>query len=348
MLKNFYKGKKILITGHTGFKGSWLALVLNHFKADVYGIALKPYDKRGNLYNILNLKKIINSNYIDLRDLKKTKNILEKIKPQIIFHLAAQPLVLESYRNPLDTIESNINGLCNILDLSRNNRKLKSFLNVTTDKCYENNEHGKPFKETDRLGGNDIYSASKACSEILTNAYYKSFYENEKVGFSTARAGNIIGGGDFGADRIIPDFIESIQNNKILQVRSPSSIRPWQHILDVINGYLILMKKTFENPKTYTSFNFSPDYKKFQNVKYIVDNMSKILKFSKVKYARVNKNFKESKILKLNSFKAKKELNWSTKYNIDQTLESTANWYEAYIKNENMYDYSINEVESFF
>ena len=175
MLKGFYKNKKILVTGHTGFKGSWLSLVLKNFDAHVYGISLKPEDKRGNLYNILKLNQKINSYYIDLRDIKKLEKVIEKIKPDIVFHLAAQPLVFESYRNPLDTIESNINGLCNLLNILRNNKNLKSFLNVTTDKCYENNEVGKPFKESDRLGGDEIYSASKACSEILTKSYFKSF-----------------------------------------------------------------------------------------------------------------------------------------------------------------------------
>tara|TARA_B100001287_G_scaffold158610_1_gene133292 strand:- start:24 stop:1073 length:1050 start_codon:yes stop_codon:yes gene_type:complete len=348
MLKGFYKNKKILVTGHTGFKGSWLSLVLKNFDAHVYGISLKPEDKRGNLYNILKLNQKINSYYIDLRDIKKLEKVIEKIKPDIVFHLAAQPLVFESYRNPLDTIESNINGLCNLLNVLRNNRNLKSFLNVTTDKCYENNEVGKPFKESDRLGGDDIYSASKACSEILTKSYFKSFYSHNKIGFATARAGNIIGGGDFGMDRIIPDFIESIEKNKYLSVRSPLSIRPWQHIFDVINGYLLLMKKTFENGNNFDSFNFSPSYRKFQNVKYIVTNMSKILNFNKIKFSKVNKNFKESKILKLNSTKAKKKLGWTTQYNINETLEKTANWYLAYMKKHNMYDYSLNEVKKFF
>ena len=231
MLKNFYKNKTILVTGHTGFKGAWLSLVLHYFGADVHGISLRPYDRRGNLYKILGLKKIVKSNYLDIRNMKKLDKKLQQIKPEMIFHLAAQPFVIESYRNPIQTIESNINGICNLLESSKKNEKLKAILNITTDKCYENLEKGQPFKEIDKLGGLDIYSASKACSEILTKAYYKSFFE-KKINISTARAGNIIGGGDFGDDRIIPDLIDAVINNRYLEVRSPKSIRPWQHILD--------------------------------------------------------------------------------------------------------------------
>ena len=273
MISNFYRNKTVLITGHTGFKGAWLSLVLHSFGAKVHGISLKPYDRRGNLYKILGLKKIIKSNYLDLRNKAKLEKKINEIKPQMIFHLAAQPLVIESYKNPIATIESNINGLCNLLETSKKIKNLKAILNVTTDKCYENQEKGLPFKEDDKLGGLDIYSASKACSEILTKAYYKSFFE-KKINISTARAGNIIGGGDFGDDRIIPDLVHAIINNKYLEVRSPKSIRPWQHVLDVINGYLILMKKTYQSRYFFESYNFAPQTRKFSDVKFIVEGMS--------------------------------------------------------------------------
>ena len=285
MISNFYRNKTVLITGHTGFKGAWLSLVLHSFGAKVHGISLKPYDRRGNLYKILGLKKIIKSNYLDLRNKAKLEKKINEIKPQMIFHLAAQPLVIESYKNPIATIESNINGLCNLLETSKKIKNLKAILNVTTDKCYENQEKGLPFKEDDKLGGLDIYSASKACSEILTKAYYKSFFE-KKINISTARAGNIIGGGDFGDDRIIPDLVHAIINNKYLEVRSPKSIRPWQHVLDVINGYLILMKKTYQSRYFFESYNFAPQTRKFSDVKFIVEGMSKILNYNKINYSK--------------------------------------------------------------
>ena len=346
MLKNFYKGKKVVVTGHTGFKGAWLSLVLTYFGANVHGISLSPYDKRGNLYKILGLKKIIKSNYLDIRNINKLDKKLQEIKPQMIFHLAAQPLVIESYKNPIQTIESNINGLCNLLESSKKNNNLKAILNVTTDKCYENLEKGLPFKENDRLGGSDIYSASKACSEILTKAYYKSFFEN-KINISTARAGNIIGGGDFGDHRIIPDLIDAVINNKYLQVRSPKSIRPWQHILDVINGYLILMKKTYQTKNFFESYNFAPQTRKHSDVQFVVESMSKILRYNKVKYGK-NPKYKESIILRLNSSKARKELSWRPKFTIIQTLNKTADWYNSFIKNEDIMEKSLYDIEEYF
>ncbi len=346
MLANFYKNKKILVTGHTGFKGAWLSLILHTFGAKVYGISLKPYDRRGNLYKILNLKNIIKSNYIDIKNIEKLDKKLNYIKPEMIFHLAAQPLVIESYKNPIKTIESNINGLCNLLESSKKNKNLKAILNITTDKCYENLEKGLAFKEDDKLGGLDIYSASKACSEILTKAYFKSFFE-KKVNISTARAGNIIGGGDFGDNRIIPDLIDAIIKNKYLEVRSPKSIRPWQHILDVLNGYLILMKRTYQSKNYYESYNFAPQTKKYSDVKYIVQGMSNILEHKKIKY-KDNQKYKESILLKLNSDKAKKDLMWRPKFTISQTLIKTADWYSRYIKKDDIFKKTLDDIEEYF
>lgn len=346
MISNFYKNKTVLITGHTGFKGAWLSLALHSFGAKVYGISLKPYDRRGNLYKILGLKKIIKSNYLDLRNRVKLEKKINEIKPQMIFHLAAQPLVIESYKNPIATIESNINGLCNLLETSKKIKNLKAILNVTTDKCYENQEKGLPFKEDDKLGGLDIYSASKACSEILTKAYYKSFFE-KKINISTARAGNIIGGGDFGDDRIIPDLVDAIINNKYLEVRSPKSIRPWQHILDVINGYLILMKKTYQSKYFFESYNFAPQTSKFSDVKFIVEGMSKILNYDKINYSKKVK-YKESIVLRLNSNKAKKELMWTPKFTTSETLYKTADWYNRYIKKDDIFKKTLDDIKEYF
>ena len=346
MISNFYRNKTVLITGHTGFKGAWLSLVLHSFGAKVHGISLKPYDRRGNLYKILGLKKIIKSNYLDLRNKAKLEKKINEIKPQMIFHLAAQPLVIQSYKNPIATIESNINGLCNLLETSKKIKNLKAILNVTTDKCYENQEKGLPFKEDDKLGGLDIYSASKACSEILTKAYYKSFFE-KKINISTARAGNIIGGGDFGDDRIIPDLVHAIINNKYLEVRSPKSIRPWQHVLDVINGYLILMKKTYQSRYFFESYNFAPQTSKFSDVKFIVEGMSKILNYNKINYSKKVK-YKESIVLRLNSNKAKKELMWMPKFTISQTLNKTADWYSSYIKRDDIFKKTLDDIKEYF
>ena len=315
--------------------------------AKVSGISLKPNDSRGNLYKILKLKKSMPSYYVDLRNNSKLNITIKKINPDIIFHLAAQPFVLKSYEYPLDTISSNILGLSNLLDACRKQNNLRAILNITTDKCYENLEKNVPFLESDRLGGKDIYSASKACSEILTKSYYQSFMRDLNVNIATARAGNIIGGGDFGENRIVPDLIESVQKNATLNVRSPESIRPWQHVLDVLNGYMLLMQKTYRNNSEFESFNFAPNVRQVVTVKDIVSRLSKELDFKKVKYRKIKSN-KESITLRLNPNKSKKLLGWKCKYSIKECIKITANWYRSYLDNENMKIYSEKQINDFF
>ena len=348
-LKRFYSGKRVLVTGHTGFKGAWLSLILNELGAKVHGISLKPEDTRGNFYNIINLNKKIKSNYINLVDYKKLAKSIEKIKPEIIFHLAAQPYVIRSYKNPLETIQSNILGVSNLLDICRNIKTLKFFLNVTTDKCYENDDNKKAFKETDNLGGKDIYSSSKACSEILTKSFYESFLKNN-IAVGTARAGNVIGGGDFGEDRLIPDIFESIINKNRLTIRNPNSIRPWQYIFDVLNGYLVqtaMLKKI--RKKEVLSYNFAPVQKDVVTVKEIVDYVAKYFKFKDIKFLNQNKGFKESKNLLLNSKKAFHELGWKNKYKTLGAIDQTIKWNEAYHSNpKDIEKFSITLIRDYF
>ena len=315
--------------------------------AKVSGISLKPNDSRGNLYKILKLKKSMPSYYVDLRNNSKLNITIKKINPDIVFHLAAQPFVLKSYEYPLDTISSNILGLSNLLDACRKQNNLRAILNITTDKCYENLEKNVPFLESDRLGGKDIYSASKACSEILTKSYYQSFMRDLNVNIATARAGNIIGGGDFGENRIVPDLIEAVQRNATLNVRSPESIRPWQHVLDVLNGYMLLMQKTFENNGEFESFNFAPNVRQVFTVKDIVSRLSQELNFKKVKYKKIKSN-KESITLRLNPNKSKKILGWKCKYSIKECIKITANWYRSYLNNEDMKTCSEKQINDFF
>ena len=267
----------------------------------------------------------------------------------MIFHLAAQPLVFESYRDPINTIESNVNGLCNLIELSRNNKKLKSFLNVTTDKCYENKEYGKPFKESDRLGGDDIYSASKACSEILTYAYYKSFYLKNKVGFATARAGNIIGGGDWCKDRIVTDIVSSIINKKDILLRSPNAIRPWQHVIDVIIGYLKLGVFNADKDEVFEAFNFGPNKENELDVESLVKKFLVNWGGEDVSIKiDAGKNPPESSTLKLDSTKALKLLDWQPEMTIDESIALTADWYENYYnKNKDMYQFTIDQISDY-
>ena len=346
-MKNFFKNKNILVTGHTGFKGAWLSMILLSMGARVSGISLKPQNKRGNLYKIFKLKSSMKSYYVDLRNINKLNNTIKKVNPDMIFHLAAQPYVLRSYKNPIETISSNIMGLANLLEACRGLKRIKAILNVTTDKCYENLEQNIPFKESDRLGGKDIYSASKACSEIISKSYFQSFFQDLDINLSTARAGNIIGGGDFGEDRIVPDLIESVEKGKFLNVRSPNSVRPWQHVFDVLNGYMILMKRSFNRRSSFESFNFSPKSRQVVKVKNVVDLLSSQLNFKKIKYKKI-KTKKESIILRLNPNNAKQILKWECKYNINECIKKTASWYSAYLRKEDMILYSKKEINDFF
>lgn len=346
-MKNFFKNKNILVTGHTGFKGAWLSMILLSMGARVSGISLKPQNKRGSLYKIFKLKSSMKSYYVDLRNINKLNNTIKKVNPDMIFHLAAQPYVLRSYKNPIETISSNIMGLANLLEACRGLKKIKAILNVTTDKCYENLEQNIPFKESDRLGGKDIYSASKACSEIISKSYFQSFFQDLDINLSTARAGNIIGGGDFGEDRIVPDLIESVEKSKFLNVRSPNSVRPWQHVFDVLNGYMILMKRSFNRRSSFESFNFSPKSRQVVKVKNVVDLLSSQLNFKKIKYKKI-KTKKESIILRLNPNNAKQILKWECKYNINECIKKTASWYSAYLRKEDMILYSKKEINDFF
>ena len=348
-LDKFYSGKRILVTGHTGFKGAWLSLILQRFGAKVYGISLKPEDFRGNFYNIIRLNKKIKSYYVDLSDYKKLYETIGKIKPEIIFHLAAQPYVIRSYKDPLETIQSNILGVSNLLNICREIKTVKTFLNITTDKCYQNDETKRRFVESDRLGGNDIYSSSKACSEILTNAFFESFHKG-RIKIGTSRAGNVIGGGDFGEDRLIPDIFESVMKNKKLIIRNPNSVRPWQYILDVLNGYLVQVFYLSRNKRKHlVSYNFAPVQRDIVTVKEIVNYISNYFGFNKITFLKQSKGFKESKNLMLNSRKAYRELGWKNKYKTLGAIDQTIKWSEVYYsKPKEIEKYSIGLIEDFF
>lgn len=326
-LKKFWNKKKVFITGHTGFKGAWLCIILKYLNSTIYGYALKP--EKNSLFIKSQIGGNLTSNtYSDIRDVNKLKKKIKQSKAEIIFHLAAQPLVLESYKKPLKTFSTNIIGTLNLLECIRENKSIKSVVIITTDKVYKINKKNINYKEVDQLGGFDPYSASKVGAEIVVESYIKSFFENSNLQnrISTARAGNVIGGGDFSQNRLIPDIIYAINNNKKLKIRNPNHIRPWQHVLDPLMGYLILARKQYNNKvdNKEHSWNFGPNKSNFKKVIDIVKYIKKLqyFKFSFLK----NKSFKETNILKLNSIKAKKKLNWSSKWNLTQSLEKTLEW----------------------
>ena len=257
-LKKFYQGKKVLITGHTGFKGSWLCAILHYFGAEVSGISLKP-NTNPSLYEVGGIDDLVHSYICDIRDLNKMEKIFSEEKPEIVFHLAAQPIVLDSYTDPVYTYETNVMGTVNVLECIRKTPSVKSVVNITTDKVYQNNEWNWGYREIDRLNGYDPYSNSKSCSELVTDSYKKSFLEELGVIVSTARAGNVIGGGDFANFRIIPDCVRAMKEGKEIEVRNPNSTRPYQHVLEPLFAYLMIAKEQYLDKSKAGSYNIGPD-----------------------------------------------------------------------------------------
>ena len=351
MLKNFYTGKKILITGHTGFKGAWLTLWLIKLGAKVIGVS-SNIPTKPSLFSILNLKNKIIHKKADIRSLKSLKKIINFYKPDIVFHLAAQALIKKSYLDPVHNWETNTLGTLNVLESLRNLNKKCVAIMITSDKSYRNFEIQRGYVETDILGGDDPYSASKASAEQAINSYVKSFFNNKqnKIFISSVRAGNVIGGGDWSEDRLIPDCIKSWSKNKKVELRSPNSTRPWQHVIEVIRGYLILAIKLSKNKRIHgESFNFGPSNKNNFKVINLVKQMKKTWKNIKWKKANIkNKNFKESNLLKINSNKAKKILNWKCILNFKLTASMVAEWYKSFYQNKtDMYNFSLEQIDKY-
>jgi CDP-glucose 4,6-dehydratase len=344
----FFKKKKIFITGHTGFKGSWLAYILYLSGARIMGYSLKPQNKYDNFY-LLGLDKKIKNYYGDVRDESNLKSKIQKFKPDIIFHLAAQSLVKDSYKNPKFTFTTNILGTLNILEIIKEVKSIKSALIVTSDKCYRNYEKKEGYSEVDELGGQDPYSASKAAAENIFYSYRKSFYESKiNTGVVSARAGNVIGGGDWSKDRIIPDFIRSVILNKKFTLRSPKATRPWQHIFDLLNGYLVLSKKIYNNNEYNGSWNFGPN-KSHVTAQDIIFRLIKIMNIKKMILIKIDKKYKEAGLLSLKINKSKKFLKWKPKLSLDETIKMTAAWYRYYINDKkDIEKYSKKQVENYF
>jgi CDP-glucose 4,6-dehydratase len=349
MKNKFWAGKKVLITGNTGFKGSWLSIWLQMYGADVYGISLKPLGN--SLFLLTGLDKENNNNYLNIKDYLNLNELIFNLKPDIIFHLAAQPLVRYSYENPRETYETNVIGTLNLFEAIRIVKSVKVFLNITTDKCYENKEWNWSYREIDRLGGHDPYSSSKACSEILTESYKKSFFPNSEVCIATARAGNVIGGGDFSKDRLVPDLLEGFNKNQFVKIRNPKSIRPWQHVLDCLSGYINLAEKMFSYPSEYSqNYNFGPEENDIKNVEFIA-NYIKDKWGSKVDWGYdLSLQTHEAKLLKLDISKAKNELEWTPTWNLEIALMKTLNWHFFFNKNkskEALKEYCQKQINEF-
>ena len=345
-----YKNLKVLVTGSTGFKGSWLCNWLFQLGSKVVGLGLKP-EKDSIIFNSLKLKKKIKQYFIDIKDFNKVNEIIKKEKPDIIFHLAAQSIVSTSFTNPLDTFGTNIIGSTNILESFRRN-KIPNLVYITSDKCYLNLGKKDSFKESDLLGGLDNYSSSKASAELVFGSYFDSYFKKQKyLSIGSARAGNVIGGGDFKKDRIVPDVIKSFKRKNNIILRNPNATRPWQHVLEPLSGYLslgkILMNKELRS-NIKPSWNFGPHKRNCKKVFSIVKLLTKEWGDNKIKILhKKSKKFHESKLLSLNINKANKELKWQPRLNLDETIRFTVDWYKSFLSGENIDDITNYQIEYF-
>lgn len=348
LFNDSYKGKTVLVTGHTGFKGSWLSIWLNKLGAKVIGYSLEP-PTQPSLYKICKLNEKITSVIGDVRDAQKLNETFEIYKPDIVFHLAAQPLVRHSYKEPLETYDINIMGTVNLLEIAKNTESLKAVIIITTDKCYENKEWVYGYRETDSMGGYDPYSCSKGCVELIVSSYRNSFFNEKGISLSSVRAGNVIGGGDWAEDRLIPDFVRSVIANKSLVIRNPLAIRPWQHVLEPLSGYLWLGALMLQDKYKYSGgWNFGPKDSDILSVEAILKIAIKVWGNGRIELDKSDQPH-ETNFLKLDISKARSHLKWHPVYDINGAVYKTIQWYKTYYENKNidMYEYTLKEIENY-
>ncbi len=334
---DFYRGKRVFITGHTGFKGVWLCKILTLLGATVTGYAMLPDTaEKDKIFKQSKVINMIHSVFGDVRDFDCLQSALDKARPELVFHLAAQPIVLESYRNPVETYSTNIMGTINILECIRHNDSVRSFVNVTTDKVYKNQEWVWGYRENDTLDGYDPYANSKSCSELITGCYRRSFFVDGKVAISTVRAGNVIGGGDFSVNRIVPDCIRAAYDKKVIQVRNPHSTRPYQHVLEPLYAYLLIAKAQYESKKFAGSYNIGPDESGCIETGKLVDLFCKVwgdgMSWESVDIAQPH----EANFLRLDCTKIKNVLGWKSRWHIEHAIEKTVEWAKKYQKNDDI------------
>lgn len=347
-LMSFYKNKRVFITGHTGFKGSWMCKVLELAGAKVTGYSLKA-PTNPSLFDIADIEKNMEKSIIaDIRDLDKLKQAVFEAQPEIVIHMAAQPIVRESYKDPVFTYETNVMGTVNILEAIRNCSTVKSVVNVTTDKVYRNNEWEWGYREIDALDGFDPYSNSKSCSELVTSSYEKSFFADRDIAISTCRAGNVIGGGDFAKDRIIPDCVRAMERNEEIIVRNPFSTRPYQHVLEPVCTYLLLAQKQYEDNSLAGEYNVGPDDQDCVNTGTLVDLFCKYWG-EEAKWKNVSeKNAPhEANFLKLDCSKIKSKLNWHPRWHIDDAIKMVVEWSKSYLQKEDINKVMLNQIKCF-
>lgn len=343
----FWNGRSVLVTGHSGFKGSWLSLWLSKMGAQVHGYALAPTAQQP-MFAQVSLEKCLSSNtFADIRDLEALERCLAMCRPEIVLHLAAQALVRESYLSPLDTFGVNVMGTANLLDAVRRSPSVKAVVNVTTDKCYENREWVWPYRESDALGGFDPYSSSKACGEIVTAAYRRSFLDAAGVGVASARAGNVVGGGDGATDRLVPDFLRAIEDGRPVVIRSPNATRPWQHVLEPLSGYLLLAQQLFTDRERFSeAWNFGPAERDCVSVRWIVEYLCERIEGASWSLEQQQQPH-ETLSLRLDSAKARAMLKWSPAWNISEALQSTLEWHAARRSGRDLQEFTLQQIGAY-
>ena len=346
-LSNVFKDRNILVIGHTGFKGAWLSIWLHESGANVAGFSLESYEN-DYIFRASKLGSKVNDERGDIRSFKQLQKIFAEYKPEIVFHLAAQSLVRKSYNEPVGTFETNIIGTVNVLECIRLSDSVKSAIIVTSDKCYKNKNDGKSYKEDDELGGHDPYSASKACAEIVTGSYGNSFFGNSDKCIASVRAGNVLGGGDFAKDRLVPDCIRALQKKEPIKIRNPDSKRPWQHVLEPIYGYMLLAEKLAKGQKRFAeAWNFGPDQSSTITVKEVADLIIRFWGEGKwIEVQESNEKMMETEVLSLDSTKARKMLGWKPVWNINTTLSKTVDWYKK-SNREDAYKLCVKQIKEF-
>jgi CDP-glucose 4,6-dehydratase len=351
MDRRFWKERKVFITGHTGFKGAWLALWLHALGADVYGYALPPHTSPA-LYDLCRLDDWVNSTVGDIRDKASLTAALEKAAAEIVIHMAAQTIVRESYLDPVTTFGTNIMGTANLLDVMRSSPTVKAAVIVTSDKCYQNRDLARGYREDDPVGGHDPYSASKGCTELVTASFIDSYFKAlSKSGagpaVASARAGNVIGGGDWAKDRLIPDCVRAILDGAAVRIRNPKAIRPWQHVLEPLSGYLLLARDLYENGSEYIgAWNFGPEGSDCRTVEWVLTEIKRLWPGFNFETDTGNHPH-EDRILKLDCSKAAQRLGWSPRWDIEAAIAKTIEWLSAYVDGEDMRDICLEQIEEY-
>lgn len=347
MTPEFWRNKRVFVTGHTGFKGSWLCLWLHAMGAHVKGYALTP-PTQPSLFEEAKVGGLVEHQIGDIRDYETLLDSVREFRPDIVFHMAAQPLVRYSYEQPLETYTTNVLGTAHLLEAVRLSGTAKAVVNITTDKCYENREWVWGYREDEPLGGHDPYSSSKACSELVTSAYRRSFLQNTSIALASARAGNVIGGGDWAKDRLIPDILGSFANKEPVLIRSPHAIRPWQHVLEPLSGYMLLAEKLWDQPKEHSeAWNFGPADEDAKPVEWIVSAMSSRWGVGSQWHIDQGDHPHEAHHLKLDISKARQRLGWSPRWSLSTALDKVIDWHKAWMGGENMRGYALRQIAEY-